>query len=71
MALAETVAAASEERSAPLGSTERQDRGWGGPLLTGLGLASFVVYSGLFTTETPRHGDFPDRAYFSAEITVI
>jgi len=45
MAQAEAVETATRTKTAPVGSTERKDRWWCGPLLTALGLGGFVVYS--------------------------
>ena len=45
MAHAEVVEGASATPPAPVGATERRDRWWAGPLLTGLGLGTFIVYA--------------------------
>jgi hypothetical protein len=45
MSHAGTVEAVNEVSPARVGANDRKDRWWTGPLLTGLGLGSFVVYS--------------------------
>jgi hypothetical protein len=45
MSHVEVVEAVNAARPTHVGSTERKDRWWIGPLLTGLGLGTFVVYS--------------------------